>query len=159
MRLLKPLETGPSIRWLDRRLAIGIPEPMDGWRRLRTQGVHAVVDLNEECSAVGAMVREQGTRYLRLSINSAGLPEVEELHIVTSWVLQRSREAGSVLIHDASVRGNDALVACAVLIKDGAALERALARLRGISEAPLSESQLSLLHQFVAQQTLATNRR
>lgn len=159
MRLMRPLQDQASIRWINRDLAVGCPTPVDGWRIVRARGVHAVVDLSEECGTLGDLVREHGMRYLRLSVDRAGLPDVEELHIVSSWVLERIREGGPVLLHDASVRGNDAVLACAVLIKEGAGVARAVSRLRGISQASLSESQMGLLHQFVAQLTLAAQRR
>jgi len=159
MRLLRPLEAQTSIRWVNRDLAIGFPSPADGWRAMRARGVLAVVDLSEERSAVGTTVREHGMRYLRLSTDRVGLPEVEELHIVTSWIQERISEGGSVLIYDTSPRGNDAIVATAVLIKGGFAIARALARTRGLCKVQPSESQLALLHQFVAQLKVAANRR
>jgi hypothetical protein len=158
MRLFRP-RARSTIRWMDRNLAIGLPSPMDGWRAARSRGVQAVVDLNDECNAVGGMVREAGMRYLRLSLNKAGTPEVEELHIVSSWVLQRIAEGGSVLVHDKTVRGNDAVVACAAMVKNGVSLERALKRLRGVTDIPPTETQMALLHQFVAQQVLAAGGR
>ncbi|HEU0074448.1 MAG TPA: hypothetical protein VFS30_10585 [Dehalococcoidia bacterium] len=136
-----------------------MPAGLDGWKAVRARGVRAVVDLSEECGSVGDTVRDNGMRYLRLSARRAGLPEVEELHIVTSWVQQRTREGGGVLVHDASERSNDALVACAVLIKDGASLARALSRLGNTTDVPLSQSQLALLHQFVAQRVVAEKAR
>jgi hypothetical protein len=159
MRLVLPLGAHKSIRWLERDLAIGRPVGDDGWTALRARGVRAVVDLSDRCDYVGLVVRDQGMRYLRLSAHAGGLPEAEELHIVTSWVLHRIREGGSVLIHDATVRGNDALVGCAVLIKDGLTLKQARARLRDVSDVPLTVPQVDLLHQFVAQRALAANQR
>jgi hypothetical protein len=158
MRLLQPSEPRTSIRWVTRTLAIGMPPDPDAWKLVRARGVRAVVDLSEECF-LGAIVRDHGMRYLRLSAHKAGLPEVEELHIVSTWVQQRVGEGGSVLVHDTSVRGNDALVACAVLIKDGASLPRALSRLEGASDVPMSQSQMGLLHQFVAQRAVAARHR
>ena len=151
LRWLRPQNTPNTLHWMNRNLAIGLPAPMGGWRTIRARGVRAVVDLSQECGSVGGMVREHGMRYLRLSVNGGRVPEAEELHIVTSWVQQRIREDGPVLVHDSSVRGNDAVVACAVLIKEGRSVEWALSKVRGISEVPLSQSQVGLLHQFMAQ--------
>jgi hypothetical protein len=131
---------------------------MEGWRSVRARRVHAVVDLNRECNSVGTVVREHGMRYLRLSVDRASLPEVEELHIVTTWIQQRIREGGAVLLHDPSIRGNDGVVACAVLIKQGASLAKALLRLEGVYGVPLSEPQIRLLYQFVAQRVVAKAR-
>ncbi len=160
MRLLLPQTGQPdAIRWISRDWAIGLPSPLNGWHAVRGSGVHAVVDLSQECGSVGGMVRENGMRYLRLPIGAGNVPVAEELHIVTSWVEQRIQEGGRVLIHDASVRGNDAVVACAALVKAGRGLEGALLRLRSISEVPLSESQVELLHQFVAQRVVSAGGR
>jgi hypothetical protein len=157
MSYLRPPEAQSDIRWINQNLAVGLPAPMDGWRAVRARGVHAVVDLNRQCNTVAVFVREHGMRYLRLGINKHGLPEVEELHIVTSWVQERIRENGPVLLHDGSIRGNDALLACAVLVKDGGTLEKALHRVGAITGIPFTQSQMLLLHQFVAQRAVATN--
>jgi hypothetical protein len=141
-----------------RDLAIGVPPMLEGWAAARGKGIRAVVDIDDECSTVGGMVRENGMRDLRLPLSGAGLPDPEELHIATSWVQERLNEGGAVLLHDASVRGNDGVLGCAVLVKQGKALESALGRLRSISSVPLSQAQMSLLHQFVAQRSLSTAR-
>jgi hypothetical protein len=156
MRFLRPAKARPTIRWMDSNLALGLPAPLDGWHAVRARGVQAVVDLNEECNVLGGTVRDAGMRYLRLPVSQAGVPEVEELHIVASWALERIAEGGSVLVHEGAKRGNDALVACAVLVKDGVSLARALSRLRRISDVPLTETQMGLLHQFVAQRVVAS---
>lgn len=157
MRLLRPLDVQGSICWLTRDLAVGCPSEESAWLAVRARGVRAVVDLSQDCGSVGDVVRRQGMRYLRLGVHRGGLPEAEELHIVTTWVLQRIREGGSVLLHDAEGRGNDALLACAVLVKDGSNAARAQAQLRNALDAALSQPQVSLLQQFVAQRVLASN--
>jgi hypothetical protein len=159
MRLLRPLEAQGSICWLSRDLAIGAPAGEDGWLTARARGVRAVIDLSEECGGVAGIVREQGMRYLRLPVPYRGLPEAEELHIVTSWALQRIAEGGSVLINDALRCGNDGLVACAVLIKGGSSASKAQARLHSVADTPLTEHQAGLLQQFVAQHFMAINGR
>jgi 3,4-dihydroxy-2-butanone 4-phosphate synthase len=97
-------------------------------------------------------------RYLRLAVDRTGLPKAEELHIVTSWVLERIRDGGSVLIHDTDERGNDGLIACAVMVKDGVSADKAQSRLRGVSHVVLAAPQLELLHQFMAQRAVASGR-
>jgi hypothetical protein len=160
MRLLRPLEAQGQIRWLNRDLAIGRPADSHGWQTLRARGVGAVVDVSREAGgAAGGLVREQGMRYLRLSVNRSGLPEAEELHIVTAWVLERIRDSGSVLVHDSDGRGNDALIACAVMVKDGLSAEKAQSYLLGISNAALEAPQVELLHRFVAQRAIAAGGR
>jgi len=128
-----------------------------GWLALRARGVRAVVDLSDACGSIGSVVRQQGMRYLRLGAPD-GLPEAEELHIVTSWVLHRIGEGGCVLINDSEGHGNDALLACAVLIKGGNSAGRAQARVRNVAGCALTEPQAGLLRRFVAQHALATNR-
>jgi hypothetical protein len=159
MRLLRPFKSQGPIRWLNRDLAIGRPEDDDAWQSLRAQGVVAVVDLSAACGSIGERVRQRDMRYLRLPIDRTGLPEPEELHIVTSWVLERiSSDGGSVLIHDTDGLGNDALLACAVMVKNGWSVDRAKSQLRRLCDTSLVGYQVNLLHQFVAQRTLAENR-
>jgi hypothetical protein len=159
MRLLRPPPTRSSICWLSKDLAIGSPFEAEGWLTMRVRGVRAVVDLSEECGSVAGAVREQGMRYLRLPVPAGGLPEAEELHIVASWALQRIADGGSVLINDAGHRGNDGVVACAVLIKGGSNAAKAQDRLQRAVETPLTEHQAGLLQQFVAQHVMAMNGR
>jgi hypothetical protein len=125
---------------------------------LRARGVRAVVDVSNDCGEVGEIVRQQGMRYLRLSPGRTGSPHPEELHIVTSWVLQRMQDTGSVLLHDSRAAGNDALLACAVLVKRGSSLDKAQARVRSVTQASLTASQGDLLRQFMAQRALASAR-
>ena len=157
MRLLR-LQPQGSIHWINEDLAIGRPEGDDGWQDLRAQGVRAVVDLSAECGGIGERVRQRDMRYLRLAIDRTGLPEPEELHIVTSWVLQRIGDGGAVLIHDTDGRGNDVLLACAVMVKNGWNVEKAKAHLRRLCDTAMVGYQVNLLHQFIAQRALAENR-
>jgi hypothetical protein len=157
MRFLRPFKTQGPILWINRDLAIGRPEDDAGWRALRARGIGAVVDLSAECGGIGERVRSREMRYLRLAIDRTGLPEPEELHIVTSWVLQRIDDGGAVLIHDTDRLGNDALIACAVMVKNGRSVEDARSHLRGLCDTDLAAYQVNLLHQFVAQRALSEN--
>ena len=157
--MLRPPQTPRTITWISKDLAIGAPSDADAWLALRSRGVRAVVDLNSECGGVGDTVRDAGMRYLRLPVDSGGLPEAEELHIVATWVLQRISEGGAALIHDPAGRGNDALVACAVLVKRGGNASKARSQLRSLAQNPLNNSQVTLLQRFVAQHVIAVNGR
>ncbi len=158
MRILRPSPTPHGVRWVNRDLAIGCPLDEADWQALRARGVRGVVDLSDESSDVGPVVREHGMRYLRLPVADGRLPEAEELHIVTSWVLQRVCEEGPVLVHEAQGRGNHALVACAALIKRGASVRRASQQLRRSSAAPLTDMQLDLLERFAGEMAVVARR-
>jgi hypothetical protein len=90
-------------------------------------------------------------RYLRLPVSADRLPDTSELHIVTSWVLQRVRDEGPVLLHESGSRGNNALVACAALIKRGESVIRASRQVKRAHGRQLTESQLHLLEHFAWQ--------
>jgi protein-tyrosine phosphatase len=117
--------------------------------------VHGVVDLSDGSADLGPVVRRQGMRYLRLPVADGRLPEPEELHIVTSWMLQRVYEEGPVLVHEAVGRGNHALVAGAALIKRGASVRRASLQLRNAAAEPMTDAQLDLLVRFAGEMTAA----
>jgi hypothetical protein len=151
LRLLRHGSSNRCVRWVNRDLAIGYPVDDADWQDVRTRGVRGVVDVSASCSDLGPVVRRFGMRYLRLPVASEGLPEAGELHIVTSWLLQRVLEDGPVLIHDTSIRGNDALVACAGLIKRGASVRRASLQVRRATTSPLTDAQLDLLEQFAGE--------
>ena len=159
LRLLLPNKAAAPVRWVNRDLAIGCREDEAEWLALRARGVRGVVDLSDEPGDLGPMVRQQGMRYLRLAVADGHLPEVEELHIVTSWVLQRVREEGPVLIHECGARANHALVAAAVLIKRGASLSRASGQLRHAYPPAFSDAQLDLLARFAGELARVTSRR
>ncbi|HWC28857.1 MAG TPA: hypothetical protein VG845_02135 [Dehalococcoidia bacterium] len=143
---------------MNRNLAIGNPDAEDEWRWLRAQGVCGVVDLCGAATDLGTVVRRNGMRYLQLPLANGHLPDGGELHIVTSWILQRVYEDGPVLICDDSDLGNDAVVACAALIKRGASLRRASVQLRNASAGPLSDLQLDLLERFAGEMAVSARR-
>lgn len=159
LRLLLPNKAEAPVRWVNRDLAIGCPEDESDWRALRGRGIRGVVDLSDEPGDLGPIVRQQRMRYLRLAVADGHLPEVEELHIVTSWVLQRVCEEGPVLIHESGVRGNHALVAAAALIKRGASVQRASGQLRHASPARFSDVQVDLLERFASELAQVSSRR
>jgi hypothetical protein len=159
LRLLLPNKVDAPVRWVNRDLAIGCPEDEADWRALRARGMRGVVDLSDEPGDLGPMVRQQGMRYLRLAVADGQLPELEELHIVTSWVLQRVCEEGPVLIHENGARGNHALVAAAALIKRGAGVDRATGQLRNASAAAFGDAQLDLLERFASEMAQVSSRR
>jgi len=158
MRILRPGPTLPSVRWINRDLAIGCPAEDAGWQAMRARGVRGVVDLSDASGDLGPLVRRHGMRYLRLPVEDGRLPHAEELHIVTSWLWQRVYEDGPVLVHEAEGRGNHAVVACAALIKRGASVRRAGQQLKHASRAPLTDVQLDLLERFAVEMTVASGR-
>jgi hypothetical protein len=158
LRLLRPDPTRACVRWVNRDLAIGCPLDESDWQAVKARGVRGVVDVSDGTSDLGYLVRRQGMRYLRLSVADGRLPEAEELHIVTSWVLQRVCEEGPVLVHEAEGRGNHALVAGAALIKRGASLRRASLQIKSALSEALTDAQLDLLVRFAGEMTPAARR-
>jgi hypothetical protein len=148
----------PKIRWVNRDLAIGFPVENVEWQALRASGVRAVVDVSDPTTDLGLLVRRQGMRYLRLPVAPGRLPDAEELHIVSSWILQRIAEEGPVLIHDTAIAGNDALIAATVLIKRGAGVRRAVAHIVRTSYE-LSNDQLALLDRVAGEMATVASRR
>ncbi len=151
MRFLRPSRT-ETVCWLSRDLAIGCPASRDQWLALRDEGVRAVVDLSDDAGDLPALLRRCGLRYLHLRVANFNLPREEEIHIVTSWALQRIGDGGAVLLCESEDRANDALLACAILVKRGASALKAHAQLRGATGLELAQVQLDLLERFAAQQ-------
>lgn len=139
------------VRWVNRDLAIGHPADDGDWQAVRARGVRGVIDVSASCGDLGPAVRRYGMRYLRLPVAPNSLPEAGELHIVASWLLQRVCEDGPVLIHDTSIRGNDALIACVGLIKRGASVRRANLQVQRVATSRLSDAQLDLLERFAGE--------
>ena len=159
LNFLLPNKADAPVRWVNRDLAIGCLVDESDWLALRVRGVRGVVDLNNEAADLGPIVRRHGMRYLRLPVADGQMPELEELHIVTSWALQRVCEEGPVLVHEGSARGNHALVAAAALVKRGASVSRAGGQLRHAGAAPFNDGQLDLLVRFAGEMMQAAGRR
>ena len=146
-------EPGTRLHWLSSDIAIGGVSRPEDWRAVYEAGVRAVVDLRGEPEDLGADVRENGMRYLRLCLSKAPVPSAEELQIVASWVLERTAEDGRVLIQDAHARFNDGLVAVASLIKRGLPAHLALLALRrAMPRHSLDSLQSAELVRFAAAQ-------
>lgn len=155
MRLLRPPQT-EMVWWLSRDLAIGRPSTGDQWQAVRDRGVRAVVDLSDEAGDLAVLLRKCGLRYLHLPVTRFNVPREEEIHIATSWALQRIGEGGAVLLRESEDRANDALLACAILVKRGASAVKAHAQLRRATGVELAQVQLDLLERFAAQQPQPT---
>ena len=119
MRLLRPLQTPSSIRWLNKDLAIGSPMEDEGWLTMRSRGVRAVVDLSEQCGGVAGVVREQGMRYLRSPVTVPAFPKPRNCTSSRAGCCSASPTAAAVLIHDTDRLATTGCVACAVLVKNG----------------------------------------
>jgi hypothetical protein len=158
MRLIQHRRSTACVRWVNRELAIGAPIEDADWRAVRALGVRGVVDLSTGCGDLGPQVRQHGMRDLRRPVSPGRLPEAEELHIVTSWVLQRISEEGAVLINDTSIRGNDALVAATALVKRGASVRTAALQAEHAAMAPLTDAQLEVLERFAGQLMAVSSR-
>jgi protein-tyrosine phosphatase len=66
-----------------------------------------------------ALAQTQGLRYLRLPLDEGSAPDIDQLRLVTSWILERISGDGPVLIHCREGRGRSAMVACATLVRLG----------------------------------------
>src|SRR5688500_9032940 len=100
----------PDFLWLNRDIAISGAKPPTGWVRAYESGVRAVIVLQSTSEDEGASVRSLGMRYLDLHVGRRSVPNLEELHLLTTWAIERNGEDGAVLIHDSQKRNNDGLV-------------------------------------------------
>lgn len=130
IHLFRPRQEKLRMHWLNADIAIGSVAQPEDWQAVYSHGVRAVVDLGGEPEDLGAHVRSNGMRYLRLCLPDSLVPSAEELQIVASWVIDRTAENGRVLIQDSHARFNDGLVAVASLIRGGLPAHLALLALR-----------------------------
>jgi hypothetical protein len=147
-RILDPAQASLPLSRLSRNLALGTPAPNEDWTAVYAAGLRAVVDFAADSGDHGAAVREHGLRYLHLPVAPGDIPRIDEVHIVSSWVLQRICEDGPVLLREAQPLGTAASIAIAVLLKRGVEMNRALARLRKLPGVALSDGHLTLLQRF-----------
>lgn len=152
LRLIKAQESGWRIAWLNPDIAIGSVARAEDWREIYGAGIRAVVDLCGEPGDLGAVVRREGMRYLRLCLRSGVTPGPEELQIATSWLRDRNLSEGPVMIRDIDELNNDGLLACAALMRTGLCYDLAtLALERARPEAELKFDQVGALLRFAAQ--------
>ena len=130
VHLFRSEPAGAQLHWLTSDIAIGSAGREADWEAVYGTGVRAVVDVRESVEDVGVQVRENGMRYLSLSIKEPAVISAEELQIAASWVVDRTAENSRVLIQDGNSRFDDALVAVASLIKGGLPAHLALLALR-----------------------------
>ncbi len=152
MRLIKAQESGWQIAWLNPDVAIGSVGRAEDWREVYDAGVRAVVDMCDEPEDLGAVVRGEGMRYLRLCLKSGPTPGPQELHIVTSWLRDRNLDEGPVLIRVVDESNNDGMLACAALIRSGLSYDLAAQALERVRpQAELTFDQVGALLRFAAE--------
>lgn len=118
-------------------------------------GVRGVIALQGTPDDEGAAVRLLGMRYLGLHLDRRGIPNPEELHLLTTWAVERNGEDGAVLIQDSQHRNNDGLVAAATLVKGGLPAHLALRALQRVRpNIRLDYAQSAALVRFAASQAI-----
>jgi protein-tyrosine phosphatase len=136
--------------WLSDDIAISRAPSARDVRGMQRAGVRSVLDMRLEAADRSEHFDRRGMRYLRLPVAEGSAPTLDELRLVTDWILERMND-GPVLVHCREGRGRSALVACAVLLRQGAPLFNAYQTLRRARpEASLSDEQADALAAFAA---------
>ncbi|HEX5370360.1 MAG TPA: hypothetical protein VFY10_13170 [Dehalococcoidia bacterium] len=152
LRLIRTQEPYWQIAWLNPDIAIGSVARAEDWRHVYGAGVRAIVDLRDDPGDLGAVVRNEGMRYLRLCLRQGITPGPEEMHIVTGWLCDRNSSEGPVMIQDVGCVNNDGLLACAALIRTGLTYDLAMQALERVRpETALTYDQASALLRFTAE--------
>jgi hypothetical protein len=154
LRLVRQEPPGPDLLWLNRHIAIYASAPAGDWTMAYEAGVRGVIVLQDTSEDKGADVRSLGMRYLGLHLERRGVPNPEEMHLLTTWAVERNDEDCAVLIQDSQHRNNDGLVAAATLVKSGLPAHLALRALQRVRpEIRLDYAQSSALVRFAASQS------
>jgi protein tyrosine phosphatase (PTP) superfamily phosphohydrolase (DUF442 family) len=122
-----PLPDKLNMSWVTNSLAVGgRVRPMD-IRALAHVGVNAVVDTRaEHCDDAHAMAKEH-IELLHLPTLDTHPMTIEQLMEGSTWVSERMKQSGHVLIHCEHGVGRSVLLTCAVLVYDGMHAQDALA--------------------------------
>jgi hypothetical protein len=88
-----------NLSWVTDSLAVGGAFRPRDVRRLRAQGVTAVLDLREEASDDPDLLARQGIAFLRLPTPDAYPPSQEDFERGVEWVLAQQAAGHRVFVH------------------------------------------------------------
>ncbi|MGH2461881.1 MAG: HAD-IA family hydrolase [Chloroflexota bacterium] len=138
-----------DVSWLRPNLAIGGRVDPINVPRLATLGIGGVVDLRAEESDDLALLARHGMRFLHLPMLDCHPLTGEQMREGSRWVAEQNAAGRNVLIHCHHGVGRSVMLAAAVLIREGATVDDALAwiKSRRPRMAP-SEDQLAAIKDF-----------
>ena len=97
IRELRPHDL--NLSWLTESLAVGGAFRPRDVKRLRAQGVTAVLDLREEATDDAELLSRHGIEFLRLPTLDAHPPSQEDFERGVEWVLDRQAAGCKVFVH------------------------------------------------------------
>jgi len=97
IRELRPREL--NLSWITDALAVGGAFRAQDVRRLRAQGVTAILDLRAEASDDPDLLAQHGIEFLRLPTPDTYPPTPEDLDRGVEWVLDRQAAGHKVFVH------------------------------------------------------------
>ncbi len=94
---LRPHEL--NLSWVTDSLAVGGAFRPQDVRRLRAEGVTAVLDLRAEATDDPALLARHGIRFLRLPTPDTHAPAQEDFDRGVDWVLEQQAAGQKVFVH------------------------------------------------------------
>ena len=88
-----------NLSWVTDTLAVGGAFRSRDVRRLRAQGVSAVLDLRGEASDDADLLARHGMEFLRLPTPDAHPPSQEDFDRGVDWVLEQQSQGRKVFVH------------------------------------------------------------
>jgi protein tyrosine phosphatase (PTP) superfamily phosphohydrolase (DUF442 family) len=88
-----------NLSWITDSLAVGGSFRPRDVRRLRAQGVTAVLDLREEASDDAELLTRHGIQFLRLPTPDAHPPSQPDFERGVEWVLDQQAAGNKVFVH------------------------------------------------------------
>ncbi len=117
IRELRPRQL--NLSWITDSLAVGGAFRPHDVRRLRAQGVTAVLDLRAEASDDPDVLARYGIQFLRLPTPDVHSPSQEDFDRGVAWVLEQQAAGHKVFVHCMHGAGRGPVVGAAVLIACG----------------------------------------
>ncbi|HZU06001.1 MAG TPA: dual specificity protein phosphatase family protein [Chloroflexota bacterium] len=145
-----------NLSWVTDSLAVGGAFRPEDVRRLRAQGITAVVDLRAEACDDAALLARHGIVFLHLPTPDAHPLPLEDLERGVEWVLAQQAAGRKVLVHCMHGAGRGPLLGAAVLVACGYRASDALRLLRARRwQAVPNARQLEVLRAYELRQRRA----
>src|SRR3954453_18329961 len=108
-----------DMSWVTDSLAVGGAFQARDVRRLRAQGVTAVLDLRAEAADDASLLAEHGMAFAHLDIQDHSCPTDETFEQGVEWVLAQQEAGRKVFIHCMLGAGRGPVMTAAVLVACG----------------------------------------
>jgi protein tyrosine phosphatase (PTP) superfamily phosphohydrolase (DUF442 family) len=119
-----------DVSWVTDTLAVGGAFQPRDVRRLRAQGITAVLDLRAEAEDDAALLAQHGVEFAHLRIQDHACPTDETFEQGVEWVLTQQEAGRKVFIHCGLGAGRGPLMTAAVLVACGYRPSAALQQVR-----------------------------